>query len=383
MSPSPENPIIGKGIHGMAVDPKGGYPDHSVARANETVLPPLPFPERPVPGGIPVETPRKPEGQTRLTKEEREHIAREVKREERKDLITRAILVLSTVAATGLAVKHDVQNFTDERLFGPRIVEDITSIPQEGWNMAAPAVEDILRLLGKKETISPVFDNKADRQVVKAGVNAVPATEKDIGNIVNGPLPPLITKDSPSVDILMVLPKHLNPGEQTNIQNIHRNFKATPEEPENRTIGKRVVYNRGEKVSIPIIEGIKQVEVFQNKPYIIDNKPYFTGLTLKYYGPGQNIYKINISTPDARALSPSDTTKDAPILNRGIDIAKEKGLLLSTEELITAMTVNLNNTVISFMPIALPDSSSYHDYRSYGYIKFATTDNGQILFSPQ
>lgn len=370
MSPSPENPIE-KGVHGMAVDPKGGedWLKHPVASTGADVIP---FPEIVTPS-------TRTERPTRLTKEDRERIAREVQIQDRKALITRAVLVLSTLAVTGLAVKHDLNNtgkwLGNEQYVGFRIMEDVSSIPQEGWNMAAPAVEDIARLLGKKEAIPSVFDDRADKQVVKAGVNAVPATPEQIQSIVNEPLPTL-EKTTTSTNIFMIFPKRLDKGDINYISNLYRNFKPSPEIPD--LIGKSIPFNKGEEIPIPIIKGVKQVEVFQNK-LDINGKSTFLGLLLLYHGSDQNSYTLNIGVSYSNAFTLLDAVKDAPIADPRIELVKQKGLSLSLDKPIPAARVNFD-VPVSFSTGAFSDSSSKF---IYGTINFITNGTGQLLYSPK
>lgn len=292
----------------------------------------------------------------------------------KKALVARlagVLLAASSASSVGFGIKHHVDYNEPLNLQG--IERDITSIPGTWVNLE----KSILDFIGIGNKPSETFDNKTQNAVINPRINGTPIphdfslSEETIGPIEKNTLP----------RITMIFPAKLADTDNVQISNttVDQAFNPITQKAEPLTLSKEIVLQRaGTEIFLPL----DKAEVFQIDPMIVDNKPYFSGIVIKFKGSDGVLYEMTITAPDdIRQLQPLENIKDAPTLgNNGKytwgEKTEKKGLELNG--MTPLMKTQTDNAHISIWVKAYSDK--------YGSplpttIDFATS-NSKILYQP-
>lgn len=356
----------------MAVDPKqgGDWLKHPVTTTGEAVPPPpIPFPE----------TVQRPTTTIFGEKRDTPEAAR------RKAWIGRLAAALFIMANTGLAIKHHVDyNLPNTPA---SVTEDVRSIPEE-WGQLIRGVSSVIQ----KEPLVPItYDNRADNQIAKVGVNMQPIKEEELPKLFQNAVKPL-EKDSFS-HMSMLFPVRLKDNEQVQVSTIYApRLNPFTLKVERLADGKELTIPRkGSEIIMPAL--VDRAEVFQISPYqrSPDSPKYFVGLIVKFIGPDGIPYYLIIKSPDddLRQLQPTDIVKNAPIVGKKgnyitalKDMEDAKGMDLPVGTPI--LKTDRDNAKADFLLIAVrnefpPNIITYFDFA----VTQETSEKSQALFLPQ
>jgi hypothetical protein len=162
--------------------------------------------------------------------------------------------------------------------------------------------------------ISPTFSNDLTSQWVQAGVNAVPAIEKDVdsaGSIVSSPTQPGYFQTE------FILPAQLQAGDQVKIDwKPATIYKNTPEAATIKSVLDITFARKGTQITSGILDkDVKIIEVLKNPLYIVNDVPYFFGVTIRVTRNDGTKYEVYFCEPeDVRRLKPLPILDDAPQL---------------------------------------------------------------------
>jgi hypothetical protein len=166
----------------------------------------------------------------------------------------------------------------------------------------------------KKPVIPLVFNNGLESQYIKAGVNAAPATKEDMnsaGSIISSPTQQGYFRAE------LIFPALLQTGDQVKIA--WKPFTIYKNTPEAATLKSRydfTIERKGTLVTSGILDkDVKTIEVFKNPLYVVDNVPYFYGITIRVTRNDGSKYEVFCYEPeDVRRLKPLSILDDAPQL---------------------------------------------------------------------
>ena len=227
------------------------------------------------------------------------------------------------IALAGLALAGAVETtgavITEQTNNQPISAHTIPADLAWPWNLGKSAIEDIQGFFKGKSsseisTKSDVFDPTANKQTVKAGVNAVSITPEKLLSIMQNAIVPGNEVKPPKVNILT--PAKLKEGETLDYSNHIVPLKPIDaqgiEHPIDIFLGvDYVLTNR--TTDIPLF--VDRAEIFQLPPLIDKGKSYLTGLVLKKTMPdGNPLFFIVESPDDIRNLEPEESIKNAPIV---------------------------------------------------------------------
>lgn len=241
---------------------------------------------------------------------------------EPKRVITTGRVVLGGIAAgfiasSSAAADHHVS--TPEDLNLPGITRDISSIPGQMWNWGMTAKDDIERLLHRDGTFTSrsetngvkaneIFDNGADKQTARVGVNAKPIPQ-DVALALTKENPPQLHEgDFPTLPLIFI-GKFTNGGEAIiETDYVDQAYNPITQQPDRLNTGKEIIFTKaGTELAITL----EEFEVFQIDPLVVKDTPYFAGVVLRFNDPDQ--YTMSIQAPeDIRHLAPTEIIKNAP-----------------------------------------------------------------------
>jgi len=190
------------------------------------------------------------------------------------------------------------------------IVQDIKFIPTE-WMYTLQTWQPNQQLY---KPISPTFDNNINTQVIKAGVNAVPATEEAMnsaGNIISSPT------QQGYFQTELIFPALLQTGDRVKIAwkptTIYAN---TPEAATLKSWYDITIERNGVQLASGILDkDVKTMEVFKDPVYVVGNVSYFDGITIRVTRNDGSQYEVGFTEPeDVRKLKPLPILDDAPQL---------------------------------------------------------------------
>jgi len=164
------------------------------------------------------------------------------------------------------------------------------------------------------ENIPSTFDNNAETNIVGAGINAAPATKEDmnsVGNIVSSPA------QQGYFQTELIFPGLLKAGDQVKIA--WKPFTIYKNTPETATLKSwyDITFGRpGTQITSGILDkDAMTIEVFKNPVYVVDNVPYFYGITIRVTRNDGSKYEVFCYEPeDVRRLKPLSILDDAPQL---------------------------------------------------------------------
>jgi len=218
------------------------------------------------------------------------------------------VLALVILANVGMGMKVHFYLGTPNTPAG--IMQDIKYIPAE-WMYTLQTWQPNQQLY---KPISPKFDNNTNTQVIKAGVNAVPANEEDInsaGNIISSPT------QQGYFQTELIFPALLQTGDRVNIAwkpvVIYAN---TPETATLKSWYAITIERNGTQLVSGILDKDAQtIEVFKNPVYVVGNVSYFNGITIRVIRNDGSKYEVSLQEPEVlRKLKPLPILDDAPQL---------------------------------------------------------------------
>lgn len=157
--------------------------------------------------------------------------------------------------------------------------------------------------------ILPTYDNKADKQTVQAGINAIPVTKEELPALLKDSIKPVEKGKFPDVTIL--LPLKLGDGERANISTDWVKYAFNPVHPESKepvAYGKKItIAQKGTEIIVPVENA---VVVFGART--IGSKDYVEAFGVTFYGPDGTKYSLALMhSQDLRKLQPTDLIKNA------------------------------------------------------------------------
>jgi len=240
--------------------------------------------------------------------------------------------------------------------------------------------------------ISSTFNNELETQSIKAGVNAVPATEADMNSISNVISP---SDKQGYFRTTVSFPGLLQPGDQVKVERKPQVFNSV-QFPEPVTLNSR--YNLTfERAGTQLASGIidkdaKTIEVFKD-PYVIKaGVPYFHGITIRVTRSDGTIYEIGYSSPeDIRDLKALPILDDAPVLEwetvkegdftvSRIKNADQPGKLVNSTTPLLETTAK--NTIVEYI-ISGGKFTTSQETLKFDYSSFLTDANGKLEYLPQ
>ncbi len=255
-----------------------------------------------------------------------------------------------------------------------------------------------------------VFDPTADKQVIKAGVNAVPINPEEIGSLKQKDkiAKPIINSegDFPIVpEISALFPVKLKDQAYaeitTNYGQSFKNPKTGERMPQFLSYKEIALFNaKGTEVSAGMLYGIgtvKTIMVFRNSLYSSQENvpallPYLNNITVRFTTEEGPVYDVEIqsSDNDIRQLVPLDIVKNAPVLPRKQssqghpmewtqeDSARQGTFIHPDTSLLKA---NYDDLHIWYSVTAIfPDKPIGQQFNSVGDVKWSTDNNNKLSY---
>jgi hypothetical protein len=256
-------------------------------------------------------------------------------------------------------------------------------------------IVDIPGIHQSKE-ISSIFDNNLDIQYIKAGVNAVPATESDLNSVDNVISP---SNKQGYFDIDLVFPALLQAGDHVKVEK--ESFTLFPGFPEKTTtITSRyllTIERAGTQLTSGVIDkDAKTIEVFK-LPYVLKASAlYFHGITIRVTRNDGTTYGIGYSSPeDIRNLKALPILDDAPILEwEEVQIGDFKVARYKNQDQLLGKFVDITtpllettvkNTVVEYVTGVddITPSPNQRKVTIFDNASFLTDANGKLEYFPQ
>jgi len=227
-------------------------------------------------------------------------------------ILRNTTLVVGALVGTWIG-SATATELTDQKPFlnNPAYTDSLGFIPKAMYDILHPLgwIENLKR----KET--SLTADKVDEKTIREGVNAFPITTPEkLTELLDKAI---IPDGNGSIRIL--LPAELGVGEsvkqssQIIIVNSFNAETGEPMPPEEVFMGRQFILEKN-NTRIPLL--VKDAEIFQLPPTVIEGKSYFRGLILKLNIPNRLDFIIIEPTDDIRNLILEDSLKNAPKVTR-------------------------------------------------------------------
>ncbi len=235
-------------------------------------------------------------------------------KDKKKHHIVRNVVLGTTGVVTavsgGLAVQHHIEY--GEPLNPQAIERDVASVPGGWWNLEQSLQNNISNKLGIR-TVPSSFDNNISDIKVQAGVNATPISPEQSLTFFNTEIKP-VSDPNEIARVDLPFPVKLTQGDKIVISKevVSQAYNPFTQKPETMEFGREITIVRsGTEIAL----NVREAEIFQIAPAIVDGKEYFGGLVMRFTGQDGFQYELTAQDRvDLRQLGPSDVVKDAPSL---------------------------------------------------------------------
>jgi hypothetical protein len=159
----------------------------------------------------------------------------------------------------------------------------------------------------QKIDVPPTYDNNAEINYIKAGVNVQPATAQQISDFLNA-APPVIEASAPgdkNIPQIEIMDPVIPQGNET--IKITKSIYSLPENPEIVQSNTGYSLNKGDPFHIPLIEGTKTIDA----KVALLAPGNVSGIDLRYHLNDGQILTASISFVD-RNYVPKDVFKNLP-----------------------------------------------------------------------
>lgn len=292
----------------------------------------------------------------------------------KKELYIRLIGALAIIAGTmGMGVKHHFDFDVPTTPAG--IWQDIKGIPLEyPYTIAKWQQNKTVDKEFEKPVLSTFNNNEVDRQLIQAGVNAIPVSQEELPSLLENSIKPLGEGKFPDVTIL--LPVMLGVDQKIAVRRdwVDQAWNPITQKP-GLEFGKIItIAQRGTKIIVPVEKA--EVSIGTTN---VQGKDYVSNFSISFKGPDNTLYGLLFYSPeDIRGLQPTDIIKKALA-----DGKKKISLPIGTP----FATTDIDNLVVSaslHTHLAVPLQGGTSDLRSK--YSFATREDGGrqvIVFLPK
>lgn len=212
------------------------------------------------------------------------------------------LAVLGAVETTGAVITEQTNN-------QPLSTNTIPADLAWPWNLGRSAAEDIQGFFNKEAPVSSTFDNNADRQVIKAGVNTVAVSETELKKAYEEQSAQ--NTDGPTV----IFPvKFTAEGQEVNYA-----FEPPLTGIIDGQTGKpKIIESPGAikldfRKNLEIVVPAENAEIFQFPPRVVNGQRYFQGVFIKWQQ-GKELFSLAVSSQDIRTFIPLGETANAPLI---------------------------------------------------------------------
>lgn len=280
--------------------------------------------------------------------------------------------LLAMAGAGAPAIKHHLDFEVPNTPAG--IIGDIKSIPFELEYTIARWQQDKTVSEKLNKPVLSTFDNKADGQIIQAGINAVPISEEELPSLLKDTIKPVEKGKFPEPTIF--LPMKLKDGEKVDIRTYWVKNAYNPINPESKdpiAYGKIfTIAKKGTEIIVPV-EGAK----VSLGTTVVQDKRYVSSYGISFYGPDGTKYSLALMTPeDMRLLKPTD-------LINNVIAAGNRILDLPTGTPIA--TTSADNVEMRAVLFAYPPDTKDKESISCNFNLITKEENGRatIAFLPQ